>query len=298
MCAVLAAVLIVTAGCAGVPNGGSQTPVDTPASQGESSTPTTDTATPHQGSPAPAATVAERDLPPGVTHDGITNAPALTKTNAGVLAETGYIAELRIDVTRAMSDQPRNVSLQQNVSLRQREVVAKGASRFLFLSQTQGRDRTRVTVWSNGSTTLLRSVQGNRTRYRRIDPGRITSELAAQQILASYLGAGDYTIAGVSRKNGRRLVSLAADDYVRPPGEELPPPENVTRFTSRVVADSEGRIHEMDALLVAERSRGGRTLQTTVTIRYDLVKTGDVRVDRPVWVGHALARVAANSTSG
>lgn len=291
---VLLVILVVFAGCAGLPGGGPST--DAPPTPREG-TPTLDEGTPRGGTPTldegtpreDLPTLSEGELPAGVTRDGIANATLVTRRNAEVLVETGYVSDLQIDATLSFQGQTRNTTLLQ------RETVTKGASSFLFQSaQLQAGQTARSTVWSNGSIALLRSVQGNQTQYRRIAPERITSQLAAQQVLADYIGTGDYTISEVSREDGRTLITLTADEYVTQTRAELPAPENVSRFESTVVIDSDGRIHNATISLAVERSRSQRF---AFALRYKLTKLGDVRVDRPEWVQEALAQTAANEST-
>lgn len=263
---VLAAALIVLAGCNGLTGGDQPSPDTTPEM-----TPTETTATERP--------LAAEEFPPGFERSGITNPAALTATNAETLVETGYVSELRITSTLRSQSQTRNVSF------RRRERVTKNASSFLFhAEQSQDGQQTQATAWSNGSTTLLRLEQGEQTRYTDIDPDQITSQFAAQQLLAGYLGMGNYSIAAVNRTNGQTRLTLTADQYVNRTREEFPAPVNVSQFSSTVVVDLDGRIHTVTIQLIAERT-DNRTL--TVAFQYELVQTSDVQIDRPEWVSDA-----------
>lgn len=277
----LVALLVVLAGCNGFTGGDQPPPGNTPAPA--------PTPTPTETTPTERPLTAE-ELPPGLERSGIENATALTATNVDRLVETGYVAELQLTATLNSQGQTRNLSFHR------RDTVTNNASNFLLHAErTQDGEQERATVWSNGSTTLLRTEAEGRTRYQHVDvdPRQITSQLAARELLAGYFAAGNYSITDVNRTSDQPRVTLTADRYVTQSREQLPAPANVSQFSSTIVVDLDGHIHSVTIRYVAERAERG-TL--TVAIQYELVQLSDVQVDRPGWVSEALTETPGMRT--
>lgn len=272
--AVAVAVLVVLSGCAG--GVGSDDPLGSAGS--------TTNATAAAGastSPASASAVADRDLPPGVTSDGISNATALAQTSRRGLVESGYVAGFRLRSQVQMGGRTRNLSLAQ------REVVGPGAARYLFQVQRRtGGAESRMDAWSNGSTSLLRQERGGNVSYRSIDGERLRGQFGAGQLITQYVGAGDYELTEVNRTANGTFLTLRATEYVKRPTAQMPAPENVTSFRGIAVVDGQGRLRYLDARMAYAGPNDGSAV---LRIRFRVRELGAVRVDRPAWVGKALS---------
>lgn len=274
--AVAVAVLVVLSGCAGGV-GSDADPL------GTSRAATDATATPGASTAAASANaVAEEDLPPGVTSDGISNATALSRTSRRGLVEAGYVAGFRLESRVRMGGRTRNLSLAQ------REVVEPGAASYLFQVQRRtGGEQSRMDAWSNGSTSLLRQERSGNVSYRSIDGERLRSQFGAGQLITQYVGAGDYELTEVNRTANGTLLTLRATEYVRRPTAQMPAPENVTSFRGIAVVDGQGRLRYLDARMAYAGPNDGSAV---LRIRFRVRELGAVRVDRPAWIGKALSR--------
>lgn len=273
--AVAVVVLVVLSGCAG----GVGSDADPLGAAGNSTNATT--AAGASTSPASADAVADEDLPPGVTSDGISNATALARTSHRGLVESGYVAGFRLQSQVQMGGRTRNLTLAQ------REVVEPGAARYLFQVQRRtGGAGSRMDAWSNGSTSLLRQERGGNVSYRSIDGERLRGQFGAGQLVTQYVGAGDYELTSVNRTANGTFLTLRATEYVRRPTAQMPAPENVTSFRGIAVVDRQGRLRYLDVRMAYAGPNDGSAV---LRIRFRVRELGAVRVDRPAWVGEALS---------
>lgn len=270
------AVLLVLSGCSAANlDGESSASSDDPP--GNTATRTT-TANPP---PYTGVGLSDSDLPPGVASDGITNATKLARANRDALFETGYVAGFRLRGTVTRDGRTRNTSVAQ------REVVEPNASSLLYqVKRTVASSRSRMDLWSNGSTTLLRQDVDGNVRYRTVDRSRIMPQIGGVQLVAQYVTPGEYERTNVNRTDDGTFVTYRSTTYAVRPTERMPSPENVSSYRSEVVVDLEGRVRYLAVDISYRRPPGGTV---TLHVRYLLRKTGGVQVDRPAWVANASA---------
>jgi len=232
-------------------------------------------------------------LAPGLTRAGIVNASALVRAHVAALNRSGYASSLAL--SSSISPEGTDAAVVSNATTT--VVASPGWERYRLRVESvtgDGNDsqRQRQERWSNGTVRLLRVSAGNRTAYERlgpVPPGGETEQLLRltnRLTLRTYLALGNYTVVGTNRSGGQTRYTLRAD------GATVP---NVTSFHATAVVDEAGRVHRLNATLVADGGEsGGGTGHQRTTIRYRLERTGVETVQRPAWADQALA--ATNST--
>lgn len=228
-------------------------------------------------------------LPPGVSSSNLTNISALAQAHQKELIESGYISgfEMRGQMSRA--------GRTRNLTMAQREVVEQNASRFLFQVQQQmNRRTTRMGVWSNESTTLLRQQRRGSATYRKMNGSSVRAQLGGEKMLEQYLRTGTFNVQTINRSSGSMRVTLKATEYTKPKGTKMPSAENVSSYQGTAVVDGQGRVQRM---MVTIRYTGPKGGKATLLVRYALLKVGSVSVDRPSWVGQAVANTTGESSS-
>lgn len=224
---------------------------------------------------------------PGVSADGLQNASELTAANREALLSSGYVAQVRLDATMTRGERSRNFSLAQ------REAVEPSATEFVYQTVRQvSSTRSRMAVWSNQSTAVLRNQRSNQTNYQRVQRSRIVKQLTGQQLFAQYVAAGNYTLANTTTTDNETVYVFRSDEYAQQTAKAMPSVENVSSYQSRFAVDSAGRIQYMDVTMRYSGPRGGTA---EMQIRYVLQKTGDVSVRKPGWVDEALSSSGSNS---
>lgn len=195
---------------------------------------------------------------PGVSDGTLTNATALARANQGLLSETGA-----------------KIHMRQSGEWEAESTLTVGTDAgTLALAGTRSTDDGRsVTTeyWSNGTMTYLRTETGGETRYRTADRSPGTFE-RLDTILGDYLAAGAFTVADGSAADG--TVVLTADGFAPPEDARLL--EDATSLDGRVVVGQAGRIHNL-TITAAEDG-------ATVAYRYELLRSGVERADRPGWL--------------
>lgn len=257
------ALLVLLAGCGGVFGGDG-------GDGGDASTtaPTTTTATPGGGSVVDS-------YPDGVTDDGrLTDVSALVAGHDAALADASYRAELHLEQVQSDGDQRSERVTDQTVR------VGDGAYRTDLVTERTGSPTFNATAWSNGTVAVRQAYVGDEPRYQQLPAEDFVAQLSGQRTLSGYIELGNYTVERVTGTDGETFVTLTADEYAGSgAGAEI------ETFESTLVVDGDGRIREYD-LRVRTVSNG-----TTVTVdfHYEVATLGGVSVEKPGWVGTALA---------
>lgn len=219
--AVLTALLIATAGCAGL--GGTD-----------------------------VQSLDDDELPPGVTGDGVEDADALAAAHAETLTAEPFDAELTLDASF------ENAGGTENITIAQRSRMSDdGSFRFEVDEDAPGGTVTQ-TGWSNGTVGVTKVDRGEETRYLRFDPDGAEGHLTDERTLYAYLASGDYEPTSATESDGRTLVTLTADEYVDT-GEFGVPEANVSAFEATAVVDLDGRIHSLELSMTYVDQSGTET---------------------------------------
>lgn len=278
MLAVVAALLLVTAGC-----GGGTVPSDMPPATAGSETATAATPT----SVTVTQTASVDQYPPGVAANGS-------------LSNVTALVDAHFDVTTNQS-----IVLTQRWSGPNESVVrryAHGDSPTPYYSTVERTtDGRRVTgeFYSTGAHGYAREGDGNRTAFHVLQNstfGVATSwtrdaVFGPRYSLRSALSRGNYSVNGIVERNGRTLVRLTTDQVA----------SNQTgvyeSFDSTVLVTPEGVVYGVDSSFVVETGEGSEAREHSMTLETDVEWSGP-----PSWVadlphlsvspvedGHALA---------
>lgn len=209
---------------------------------------------------------------PGVEDGKLTDADALLEAHVTTLTESGYSHEVAVNQTRT------NAGERIEDTQRQRMRVAPGATEYERQLIYGGGVSSRVVAWGNGSVEYLRIERGEDVQYRRSSP-ESPDVMTGARIIEPHLSA-PFEVVDTGTDDGRTLVTLEATGR---PDDELAFPsaaENVGAYDARLVVDTEGRIHRLEAS--AEYELDGEPADYDLT--YELTSTGDQDVSRPGWV--------------
>lgn len=253
--------LVLLAGCGGVLGGGDG---------GSGDGPTTDAPT-----PTTTSTPTDGDLhPQGVAENGtLTDVSALVTGHDEALADDTYRAALAIDQAQSDGENSSEIRRAQTV------LVGADAYRTDLTTVQTGRPTFNATAWSNGSVAVRQATVGGTEQYQRLSPEKFVDQLSGKKTLRGLLVLGDYSVERVTSSGDTTYVNLTADEY-----NGTPDNGEVTEFSSTLLVDGEGHIHEVDIHLVTEVN--GTT--ATVDFHYELERIGGVTVERPAWVATAL----------
>jgi hypothetical protein len=262
--AALFALLLATAGCAGLSNA----PGTTPNSTNHTTT-------------QPATSTASHDYPPGVTSNGVVAPRNLTNAHATALHNTSYTVR-RTTVTRF-----ENGTLASRVQA----VTEHAASEGYYFNYTVngtvdaflGGPAGRVETFSNASVTVSAITVASETTYRQRSPGIVRDDFADR--LAVLFDAVDTTVAGHSIRDGVTVYSLRATNVTRPSALSsaygFDAVENVT-FTANVTSTGIVRRYHVEFTGVT----GNTTRRVTETVTF--TRVGSTTVTKPQWVPEAL----------
>lgn len=271
--AAVVALLAVTAGCGGFGSVG--------GGEGDSGSRTvnpelrgTPTATP---SPTPVSTP-PGGLPPGVSTDGV-DVVRLFSAHRNALSNRSFTT-LRTRVVRT----PDGRSL-VNASTLVR--VDGSAERGRWTLDRRGLENYRrnqtAAYWTNGSVTVTRRTgTGEGADVTASGDGSTpgwATDVTGSRTIYTLLAEFDPRVAGTVAADGRRLVVLRSTG-----GGDGSAPE-VRAADLRMFVAPDGTI--VSYRLAYRTTRYGR--ETRVIARFDLSGVGTTDVDRPAWVGTALA---------
>lgn len=222
-------------------------------------------------------------MPPGITEEGIENRSALLAAHRAGLAETGYRTAITVNATLNGSDGV------QQFNSSQESTVEEGLAPFHVRSSSQGAFvGTTGDVWGNGSVVLSRQQRGGETSYASPTGPVNESQITSTSTIGPFLAAGDYDVVGTETRDGTDVVLLRATEANDTSSLQT---GNVTAFDATVAVDADGIVHAVEGSMTGE-TQGGTV---TMDVRYELLETGDVTVDRPAWIDEALANVTIAS---
>ncbi|MFB6135203.1 MAG: hypothetical protein ABEJ04_00400 [Halobacteriaceae archaeon] len=258
--ALLAALLLLSAGCIGGPATGGET----------TTAPTTTTTTTASG--AGTSTVAPDALPPGVTGDGL-NESALLAAHAETLARRGATVRSNYTVEGA------GVDRYDDLRVTERATVGPNATRLSVRGEiVMDGNRTASAKFANRSLVLMRNARGDEARYygRELPAGERdpTRGLAASAVqrrrLADLLRGGNFSVTAAEGDRVTLVATTFAD------GEE-------TRYADRrvrLVVDGDGVVRSLVA---------NGTLADGGAFRYEyrVDALGATTVATPAWVASA-----------
>ncbi|MFC7155629.1 hypothetical protein ACFQPA_09180 [Halomarina halobia] len=233
------------------------------------------------GSAMDSSALSSEESPPGVVDGRLDNETALLAAHAAALNETGFETLVTANGTRPVTFGGERQVL--NVSRSQRTVVAAGGTPYEY--HTVNREAgSRFDAWANGSTHYLRGDVGGQTYYRTGRPHAVAS-LAFVDLLGPRIAAADYAVASVNRTDDRTLVTLRAEGTTNATAVFPANATDPSGYRSTLVVDGEGRIHRFEAS--GTYAVDGR--DTSFRLVFDLVRIGDVTVERPEWVAEMSA---------
>jgi len=186
--------------------------------------------------------------PVGVTNGTLSNVTALLDQYEGSLTNVGFVAEVRAD----------NETIEYT--------YATDGSRMVRV------DDGSTVIWTNGTASLMREVNGSNVTYSAPPEGVPSVAMLAQTSrIRSLLVAARYERSGTTQCGNNTCIVLT-DVGSR----------NYENFTAEVRVDRFGVIHRFDAEYV--RSTDGTRFEYLFTIRQ--LRTSSI--DRPSWVEEGL----------
>jgi hypothetical protein len=248
------AVLLVTAGCNGPALGG-------------------------DGGGDPADSEAANSVP-GVENGQVTNATALLAAHDRALVESGFETDVRVNATVVQQDQV------VEVQRRQQTVVEPGRSEFQYRTVNgQNSSFVQFDHWGNESVWVVRGRLGDTTRYQVRDQQVPTERLTGTALLRNYINVSNATAVNVSEEGDLTLVTFETTTLPRSRDGLPANGSDVRDYRARFVVDTEGRVHG----LVVEGTYDLRGEARTFDVTYNLQRLDSPTVERPDWVGAALA---------
>jgi hypothetical protein len=158
-------------------------------------------------------------------------------------------------------------------------------------------------LWANNSTVVVRYHRRDRTELRlynrtsgnagaydetwaHLPRADLDSQVTQSWLIELALTVGEYDLASIERRDGRRVAVLRATEPVAA--------ANVTDLNATVVVDEAGRVRSLS--LTAAYAGDA---ETRIHYEYELTEVGDASVVRPMWVGAAIPpnESATNATT-
>jgi hypothetical protein len=232
-------------------------------------------------SPSPTDTSAEppAETVPGVTDGRLTDASALLGAHAEALTATGYETRIEVNATeRLRGDRYEASRLQQTI-------VEPGSGEYLF-RLTDRAAGARFDTWGNGSVSVTRARFGDTTQYRTggaSDPVALTGT----GVVGPFLNATELVVDSRRQNGTRTVVTLTSTGTPTSDAVGVVPANatDVRNYQVEVTADTAGRILLVRAS--ADYTLGGEA--SSMSVRFDLVRTDRPAVERPPWAAEALA---------
>lgn len=273
------AVLILLSGCGGLPGGGSTatpstaTAPETPTSESTpttTTTPTTTDTTTTESTPTATTTATTTttttatptdesvtdDFAAGVSSSGIENVTALLDAHRQTLLSEGFA------VTSNITQPGRNATLSARYT-------PNGTRVHLTRVTSIGSTPSTTTAWLNDTVELIRTSQGNETRYRYMSvqaPESYVASTTGMRTLEQLLVDGNYSVV---RTNDTRAVFVATafDNATR---------NDFTAERVRLAVSSDGYIRSANVT-------GHVSTNASITMQYNVTRVGVTSLDRPVW---------------
>ncbi len=265
MARVLAALVLLLAGCSGlstVPGANETNASAEPAGNGT-------TATLDGGADGTAVV--------GIDDGRLTNASALIDAHVEALAGSGYAYAATVE------SRPTEGNATHSNTVRWEVRVGADGSAYELYDRSGGLSRDQYTeTWRNDTVSVEYSVRstpfGNDTGiYRASEPSGALGANYSANLAPTFLRAGEYVVAG---RHGNGSLTLAANGT----RDGTVDGHAVSSFDGRALVDAEGRVRSLSVTLsVADP-------EITQEYRYRLTDVGDVSVSRPDWFDTALER--------
>lgn len=222
------------------------------------------------------APTAETDYPPGVTADGLQNATRLLEAHTMHARSAGYEFEFE-RVARTVPENATEPADLRRTRCEGRRTTSALERECLTTERTNGADqqqsRSQTHVWANQSVRLAREHSDGDVSYslRRSQLDTYTDVETARTLQPMF--EGTYHVDRRIVVDGRTLVVLVDD------GSTFSTLTGNATMESRLVVDTAGRIHELDATV--RQRQDGETL--TRSFSYDLTGLGVDEVPAPDW---------------
>ncbi len=208
LAAVALALLLATAGCSAIGDGGGDT------------------------------SIPPEERPPGVAENGtLINKAALLDAHTEQVIASGGIWDIRTNATVYQQNQYRQVARQQ------RTFVESDATEYGYALENPA---TSFQAWGNTSVEVVQATLGEQTRYRVSEPSS-PSNLAGRPVLARQIHEGALEVTDVNRSGDLTLVTLETTEPPTGQGAFPRNATDVRDYEARLVVDSEGRIHVFEA---------------------------------------------------
>lgn len=216
------------------------------------------------------ATESTIESPPGVENNSLVNASVLLDAHVETLSTTGFVVRETINT----SHRGDRAVVWQNSSMR----YAAQPDLDSFRVQPGGARITDPAVWANETVVLARDNRGDEVSYHRPPRGWTPPVmLTGAKTLQSYFEFATYTSTGTTPCDDTSCLVFKVDASSA---------NNITNLTGKVLIDSHGVVHRM--WVEHDRVANNRTYH--IRYRFDLVRSGNVSVERPGWVDEGLER--------
>lgn len=221
----------------------------------------------------------EAQLPPGVSQDGVENASALVDAHASTLDESGYTYRAATNHSVDGEKRDYNDSRRQTTRVEAGGLPAVATVETRFSNPNEN-STAQYSYWWNNSTAYSRFSNAKTTDYAVLDQpaGVGTPYISDVFSLWELLDEGEFEVSSVDQTlDGTRITLTATGNSTRA--------QKAATYDATVVVDSQGRIHSATERAVYETD--SRT--EISRYRYELTGTGVSSVDQPAWVDEAQA---------
>jgi hypothetical protein len=273
------ALLVVLAGCSGLP--GSGTPTDGGTTPTPTPTATTDTPTP---TPTATPSPSPETVAPGLTESGVVDAWALAREHKTTLRSVSRTVQVERTVTAA--DGTTLARVETTVD-RSGPLVPGTYRRTVSGSApgSVGEPTTDLAVWTNGTATVTKTGSGDAATYTN-SSGRASvfgSDGTRWQTLFLLFTGTNVTVTDERTRNG--VSAYRVESTGQPSGDSRFASYANVSLTAVVSEDGIVRRYELSY----DRSIDGRQVTVTESVRFtDLTST---EVTKPTWYGTGNATV-------
>jgi len=273
------ALLVVLAGCSGLP--GSGTPTDGGTTPTPTPTATTDTPTP---TPTATQSPSPETVAPGLTESGVVDAWALAREHKTTLRSVSRTVQVERTVTAA--DGTTLARVETTVD-RSGPLVPGTYRRTVSGSApgSVGEPTTDLAVWTNGTATVTKTGSGGAATYTN-SSGRASvfgSDGTRWQTLFLLFTGTNVTVTDERTRNG--VSAYRVESTGQPSGDSRFASYGNVSVTAVVSEDGIVRRYELSY----DRSIDGRQVTVTESVRFtDLTST---EVTKPDWYGTGNATV-------
>ncbi|MFT4963838.1 MAG: hypothetical protein ACI9PP_001115 [Halobacteriales archaeon] len=220
--------------------------------------------------------VAEANLPPGVSENGVENATALVEAHRVSVVDRGAVTALETELNGTINGQ--NITVSANETAR----LTPGATELrwtVLATTTRGNVTTQLNerYYANESTLLSRVKNDGNVTTRALNRSAIWNRVVIgaatkTRLVNTTLSNANYTIADVTEQDGRTLTTIVAVN-----GTYSGQQSTIVKYNATMTVTESGRILSFTRSWTAERGNSSNHYQETITW------SNAESVERPDW---------------